>query len=274
MQPFLGINSWFFKYVDANGDKCGSCIEGADSGCFLSSRAFFLENSCFNRAEDRSSIYAELSDGVVCREEFREDSCEDDKNVFSAVSVEDCRDSWVLGECSNAEKMQKLEGWCTKSNNGPDGEYTIPLLTFKEYDGTSCGSSDYINILLPDEGGSCKPLSFKSAEGSFVTGSRKVKCDGSVFSAVRYDSADCSGEALTTSFDGSFDQCPEDKGDLVYTNDCAAPGIYCKAMSGSDTNQPIDTGISTSGNNDESAGVNIVPGGLLLMGLAILSWVA
>lgn len=131
------------KFVTADGSECGDCTEGGSGGCFLKTRAFFLQNSCFNRGDDRSSVYDEMAGGVVCRQDFRE-SCEDEDITFDAEDVdEDCRDSWVLDECTDAEHMKKLSSWCTiSSTGGPQGEYVVPLLTFQEFDSAGeCGAA-------------------------------------------------------------------------------------------------------------------------------------
>mmetsp|Transcript_25600 Transcript_25600/g.55073 ORF Transcript_25600/g.55073 Transcript_25600/m.55073 type:complete len:296 (+) Transcript_25600:111-998(+) len=270
------------KFENAAGDKCGSCSEGGE--CFLSSRSVFLQQSCLNRGDIKASVYDEVADGVVCRQDFGE-SCESEDHIFNAEGEDDCRDSWKLGECTDSEQMTKLESWCKKSNE-PEGDYTIPLLTFQEFDSVDdCeqGSTDYLNIHLPDEGGACIPLPFQS-NGVYVIGSRKVSCDGSVFDAVRYDSPDCTGDPVKTSFDSTSNECTADADSVytkVYTNNCVAPTIYCKAslsFSGSEGSSGTEnedgggggTSISTS---SENAGTSGTPGGLLIVGMALLSWI-
>lgn len=283
------------KFASSAGDQCGSCAETDE--CFLSTRSFFLQNSCFNRNDERASVYNEVEEGVVCRQEFRGDSCEDDGELaFDAEDAEeDCRDAWNVDECTGSERMQKLSGWCTSSAAGPVGEFTVPMLTFKEYDDVEdCGSGDYLHLLLPDEGGTCIPLSFPSRDGPFITGSRRVSCSGSVFSAVRYESADCSGEAIKTPFDGISDVCPASSNapGAVFTNDCSAPAIYCKSLTfsgitigdvqvdDSASDAATDSGATETDRNTsvgealgESAGAIARPSSLFFLGAALLSLV-
>eukprot|EP00584_Thalassiosira_punctigera_P005662 CAMPEP_0172531988 /NCGR_PEP_ID=MMETSP1067-20121228/5200_1 /TAXON_ID=265564 ORGANISM="Thalassiosira punctigera, Strain Tpunct2005C2" /NCGR_SAMPLE_ID=MMETSP1067 /ASSEMBLY_ACC=CAM_ASM_000444 /LENGTH=288 /DNA_ID=CAMNT_0013316441 /DNA_START=37 /DNA_END=903 /DNA_ORIENTATION=- len=255
--------------------ECASCEEGA--GCYLKSRAFFVQRSCFNRNDQKASVYDEVEEGVVCRQDFGA-SCVVD-NAFSAASVDDCKDSWNLDECTESEHMTKLGGWCTLSSD-PVGEFITPLLSFKEYDSVdACGSNDYAHLMLADEGGACVPLSFKGQDGEYITGSRKVSCDGGVFGAARYVSADCTGDAQRTYTDGSSDECPADaEGSRIYTNDCGAPAIYCKASSyfaGESEKSDAEAAMSDPvAAPPSSAGRHAVVGGLLVMGMALISWVA
>lgn len=119
-----------------------------------------------------------------------------------------------------------------------------------------------------------RPSSFQSSDGTWVTGSREVSCDGGAFRALRYDSPDCSSDALVTTFDGSYDKCPDNDEETVYINDCAAPKIYCKSLSFSEEmsnekEKPVVPVTKDNGGTSSAA-----PAGLLLMSVAILSWVA
>lgn len=233
------------RYHDANGEPCGSCAESGE--CQLQWRTFFLRDACFNRGDAKSSLYDELpvdGGGVVCRRDYRS-SCEDGGATFDAEDVEDCRDSWTVDECTDeAEVMTRHDSQCVAyppeydgADVGPVGEYTVPLLTFREYDDVeSCGTSNYKEILLPDEGGACTVTSFIDGDGVHVLGSRRNVCDGDgAFDATRYDSPDCTGPGKRINLSGSSDECPAAEevveGSSVYVNDCAAPRIYCKPSS-------------------------------------------
>ena len=131
-----------------------------------------------------------------------------------------------------------------------------------------------------------------------IDGSRQGSCNGSVFNAVRYESADCTGDAERINLlDGSSDECPSSPdGDYTYTNNCGAPTIYCKAL-------PFLVGVSeedaaeenvaeeiaaddvggsvenAEGNGGETlpasaAGHHAAMGGLLVVGVALISWIA
>jgi len=252
-------------------------------------------------------VYDEVEEGIVCRQDFRA-SCEVglEYNSFDAEEVKDCRDSWNIDECLESEQMKKFSSWCTSSSEAV-GEYAIPLLTFQEFEtgeGDVCGSTEYTHLLLPDENGACIPHSFlsRNAEGDLVNidGTRQGSCNGSVFNAVRYESTDCTGDAEKTFFDGSSDECPSssDVLDYTYTNNCGAPTIYCKALpflaGASEDNAADDVGGETDenvaddvgeieenvdGNGGETlpasaAGHDAAMGGLLVVGVALTSWIA
>lgn len=261
------------KYETADGNRCDEC----DADCFLWQRAFFLQGSCFNRGYGASSVYDEVEDGVVCRQDFGESCDEGDPKVDVEAS---CRDTWNLQECVKGEKMKKLTDWCVEAD-APEAPYTVPLLAYQQYDSVdSCGTSDYVNILLPDEGGSCFPFDFWSkADEVFVKGSRRVKCNGSVLEGEMYDNPSCGGEGTKIGYDGTSDQCPAEGDGSVFTHDCGAPSIYCKAsvsFSGSDGSESQKAGVGTgsgntvnSGNGPSAArGAILVLGSLLLMSVA------
>jgi len=269
--------------------ECTSCEEG--NGCYLRSRAFFIQQSCFNRNDKKASVYDEVEDGVVCRQDFQI-SCDFEESAFDAAEVGNCKDTWNLDECSDSEHMTKLSGWCTLSTE-PVGEFTTPLLTFQEYDDIdACGSSDYAHLMLADEGGACVPLSFQTGDDEYITGSRKVSCDGNIFEAVRYESDDCTGDAQGTLTDGSSEECPAEASDggRVYISNCNAPTIHCKSsfyFGGGDEEadaEAVSNANAADGGGEETfaepppsaspAGGLSVMSSLLIMGMMLTSWIA
>lgn len=240
------------KYETSDGSRCddtSSC--NTSENCYRASRTLFLRKQCFNRGIDKSSIYDEVSANVVCRQDFRtgcssssENNDNDNELEFDAESLNDCRSSWQLKECVNSERMTRLSNWCIESTQAM-GEFTVPLLNFREYESaSSCrndassSSGEYTNLYLPDMGGVCISYAFKKAgDGMYTTGSRQVSCKGNVYRSVRYDSSDCTGDDFTLmKLDGTSDQCPADyvgnnddeELGLAYTVNCNAPTIYCK----------------------------------------------
>mmetsp|Transcript_15555 Transcript_15555/g.32862 ORF Transcript_15555/g.32862 Transcript_15555/m.32862 type:complete len:334 (+) Transcript_15555:27-1028(+) len=275
------------KYFTASNEPCDSCAEG--DGCYLRTRSFFLRGECFNRNYEKSSVYDEVTKGVACRRDFR-DSCESDEDIiFDAEDEDDCRDTWNLDECSTgSERMRLFDSWCTYAT-GPSGEYTVPLLTFQEFDGENaaekCGSAGYSHLYLPNEGG-CIDHSFLTSDGEHVDGSRAVSCDGNVFNSVRYQTDDCTGDGEETYLDGSSEVCPESSdAKFVYTNNCGAPTIYCKEApffgdvggdesSTAASQNGADPSISGSGVTTESAANgHAAVGSVLSVGMALMTWI-
>ena len=216
------------RFEDDGGGPCDGCRDG--DGCYLRSRSFFLQGACVGRGAGKSSVYDQVAEGVVCRQDFRA-ACEeaDGAATFAAATADDCRDAWTAGACAGSERLTRLEGWCAPSA-APAGERTVPLLTFRQYDdGGACSASDYRHLLLPDEGGACVALSYRDVDGTRVDGSRRGACDGGAFAATRYVTSDCTGASERTVLDGSSDRCPADApGPVMYTEDCVAPKIHCK----------------------------------------------
>lgn len=267
------------RFQDANGEPCAGACEG--DGCYLRAQSFFLRKSCFNRGDAKSSLYEELEEGLVCRQDSRA-SCENNPLVFDAATADDCRQSWTVDVCTGSEHLKKLSGWCTASTVAL-GEYTVPLLSFREFDDVeACGSADYNELLLPDDGGRCMALSY-FFDGTLVDGSRQGSCDGNVFNGVRYATPDCTGEAQPTNLDGISDQCPDEApGTFLYTEDCGAPKIHCKPSpllgkaAGSQANREVAVGTQggdAAGASDEESPksntgliVGLALGGAALLG--------
>ena len=230
------------KYETSDGSKCDSC-DTSEGGCYRSSRTLFLKDTCFNRGISKSSIYNEVSTNIVCRQDFSA-TCKENKDrnpKFDAQNVDDCRDTWQLKECVDGERMARLSNWCIESNQ-PIDEFVVPLLQFKEYDSLGdCGTSEYTTLYRPDMGGVCLSHSFKKTiNGTYVSGSKQASClNSNTYSAVNYMSTDCTGSDIELGeLDGTSNECPttdpktalwSDGEENIYTVNCDAPTIYCKA---------------------------------------------
>ena len=231
------------KYETSSGQKCTSCDTSNNNNCYRSSRTLFLKDTCFNRGISKSSIYNEVSTNIVCRQDFSA-TCKENKDrnpKFDAQNFDDCRDTWQLKECVDGERMTRLSNWCIESNQ-PTDEFVVPLLQFKEYDSLGdCGTSEYTTLYRPDMGGVCLSHSFKKTiDGTYVSDSKQASCiNSNTYSAVNYMSTDCTGSDIELGeLDGTTNQCPttdaktalwSDGEENIYTVNCNAPTIYCKA---------------------------------------------
>ena len=240
------------RYRTADGELCEFCEER--DGCFLDSRAFYIENECRSRGENQNAIYSRIegSPNTVCRQDFIADDTRCDvpgqEPIFDITQVSNCDARWTVDTCTESIEMSVLESWCIPSSV-PVDEYVMPMATVLIYsDADECTSSsgEFLTAWYPVNDLLCMTASVEEQVGNEsipVYGSQMYYCDGSVFRSEGFVDQECTDPTNGRDFlDGVSDVCidnPQGQGRVIA--DCAAPSFHCKDLYSTDFGSEIVT---------------------------------